>query len=249
MLWIATVRFRKHVLTIAFVAVAVLFAGSALTAGAQSTATFSACLSRAKILYNVTTGNPLPCVRGDTPIQWNQAGTPGPQGPQGEQGPQGPPGPQGEQGPPGPQGEQGPQGPPGTIPFAGQSCPPGQFVTGFTTEGQLICGAPASPAYCGNGDVDPGEQCDTSGPSATCSAFCTFPVCGNSIVEQPGEQCDDGNFTGGDGCSASCQLESGGSGPFSMCGNGIVEGAEQCDDGDLVSGDGCSAVCMFETSP
>jgi cysteine-rich repeat protein len=33
-------------------------------------------------------------------------------------------------------------------------------------------------------------------------------VCGNSILD-PGEQCDDGNATPGDGCSETCQVESG----------------------------------------
>lgn len=32
------------------------------------------------------------------------------------------------------------------------------------------------------------------------------PVCGNGIVEE-GEDCDDGGTEGGDGCSASCQIE------------------------------------------
>jgi cysteine-rich repeat protein len=31
-------------------------------------------------------------------------------------------------------------------------------------------------------------------------------VCGNGVVE-PGEQCDDGNTDNGDGCSSTCQLE------------------------------------------
>ncbi len=35
----------------------------------------------------------------------------------------------------------------------------------------------------------------------------TGPVCGNTIVEA-GEQCDDGNTSSGDGCSATCQAES-----------------------------------------
>jgi len=34
------------------------------------------------------------------------------------------------------------------------------------------------------------------------------PTCGNGTVD-PGETCDDSNTTGGDGCSASCQTESG----------------------------------------
>lgn len=32
------------------------------------------------------------------------------------------------------------------------------------------------------------------------------PVCGNGRIE-PGEQCDDGNVAGGDGCAADCQVE------------------------------------------
>jgi cysteine-rich repeat protein len=37
-------------------------------------------------------------------------------------------------------------------------------------------------------------------------AVYTASVCGNDATE-PGEQCDDGNTTGGDGCSATCQAE------------------------------------------
>jgi cysteine-rich repeat protein len=35
--------------------------------------------------------------------------------------------------------------------------------------------------------------------------------CGNGILD-PGEQCDDGNLINGDGCSATCELEGGGEG-------------------------------------
>lgn len=51
-------------------------------------------------------------------------------------------------------------------------------------------------------------------PSATIDdASCYYPTCGNSLTESSYdnstvEQCDDGNFTNGDGCSSSCQLES-----------------------------------------
>ncbi len=40
--------------------------------------------------------------------------------------------------------------------------------------------------------------------SLTCGS--TEPVCGNGVLEQ-GEQCDDGNNVSGDGCSATCQIE------------------------------------------
>jgi cysteine-rich repeat protein len=41
-------------------------------------------------------------------------------------------------------------------------------------------------------------------------------VCGNATLESP-EQCDDGNLTNGDGCSAICQLEPCGAAPRSGC--------------------------------
>ncbi len=33
------------------------------------------------------------------------------------------------------------------------------------------------------------------------------PFCGNGISREPGEQCDDGNMVGGDGCDSTCQIE------------------------------------------
>lgn len=79
----------------------------------------------------------------------------------------------------------------------------------------------------------------------------TVPVCGNSLVEA-GEACDDGGTTPGDGCSATCTVESGYSctGEPSVCsevcGDGIVTVSEECDDGDTSAGDGCSATCTVE---
>ncbi len=44
--------------------------------------------------------------------------------------------------------------------------------------------------------------------SAADNTACNAPVCGNGVVE-PGEQCDDGNTTPGDGCDASCMWQAG----------------------------------------
>ncbi len=81
--------------------------------------------------------------------------------------------------------------------------------------------------------------------------FCDFlsyqPECGNSIPEPP-EQCDDGNTTDGDGCSALCQTE-GMPEPDPVCGNNEVEQGEQCDDGNTTDGDGCSSTCQLEQEP
>ena len=72
-------------------------------------------------------------------------------------------------------------------------------------------------------------------------AACLQPVgpttCGDGTLD-PGEACDDGNTTVGDGCSAACELE--------VCGNGIIEPGEDCDDHNTASGDGCSATCRAE---
>jgi len=65
------------------------------------------------------------------------------------------------------------------------------------------------------------------------------PACGNGKLES-GEICDDGNTTGGDGCSARCLMER------SLCGNGAVDPGEVCDDGNSAGGDGCSASCQRE---
>ena len=64
--------------------------------------------------------------------------------------------------------------------------------------------------------------------------------CGDGMVGGS-EQCDDGNTTSGDGCSATCQTETG-----AECGNGMVETGETCDDGNTTAGDGCSATCQAE---
>jgi cysteine-rich repeat protein len=79
-----------------------------------------------------------------------------------------------------------------------------------------------------------------------------IPGCGDSASD-PGEGCDDGNVSGGDGCSSVCQIEPGFvcSGAPSVCvpacGDGqLTPALESCDDGNAVSGDGCSDRCRRE---
>jgi len=62
-------------------------------------------------------------------------------------------------------------------------------------------------------------------------------LCGDGVLQtEQGEQCDDGNMTGGDSCSATCQIEA--------CGNGIPDEGEECDRGlgNDNSGD-CTMLC------
>ena len=77
-------------------------------------------------------------------------------------------------------------------------------------------------------------------------------TCGNGIFEGT-EQCDDGGVTPNDGCSQTCEIDSGWqcSGVPSVCapicGNALVQTPETCDDGGTSPGDGCDAVCQEES--
>lgn len=67
------------------------------------------------------------------------------------------------------------------------------------------------PVLCGNGVVEPGEECDDGNKVSGdgCSATCLLEqpaACGNGVLEV-GEECDDGNNDNGDGCSAACKIE------------------------------------------
>ncbi|AKT39081.1 uncharacterized protein CMC5_032280 [Chondromyces crocatus] len=64
------------------------------------------------------------------------------------------------------------------------------------------------PLTCGNGVLDPGEECDDGNFDDTdaCRSTCQLAACGDGIV-QVGEACDDGNTANGDCCSSTCQAE------------------------------------------
>jgi len=111
-------------------------------------------------------------------------------------------------------------------------------------------------------------------------------ICGNGEVD-PLEQCDDGNTTSGDGCSSKCKEEVKpdvdtavpddttdedrtdqsdqtdqsivddtvtdetvipDTDPGAVCGNGQKEESEQCDDGNMIPGDGCQPDCTLENT-
>jgi len=65
-------------------------------------------------------------------------------------------------------------------------------------------------ATCGNGTVDPGEECDdiaNDGGYGQCGRGCVRgPRCGDSIIQsEHGEECDDGNTNNRDGCDNMCK--------------------------------------------
>ncbi|MBL9018625.1 MAG: DUF4215 domain-containing protein [Myxococcales bacterium] len=131
---------------------------------------------------------------------------------------------------------------------------------------------------CGNGTADPQlDFCDDGNtmPGDGCNANCEIEMgwncrtmmgmpsvcqmigCGDGIIQSAmNEVCDDDNTTPGDGCDATCQVESGWlcntANPtvcvMAGCGNGIIESpTEECDDGNLMDGDRCSAACLLES--
>jgi CSLREA domain-containing protein len=98
-------------------------------------------------------------------------------------------------------------------------------------------GNPAAPGSGG----DTCEAADQRGVVRPVGGRCDMGAyegsCGNAFVD-PGEECDDGNATDGDGCQHNCAL--------ALCGNGTVEGGEECDDGGTAAGDCCSPTCQLE---
>jgi cysteine-rich repeat protein len=63
------------------------------------------------------------------------------------------------------------------------------------------CANPPSASICANGIAcPPGTQC------AAAQQICIVGNCGNGLLD-PGEQCDDGNILDADGCSHLCALE------------------------------------------
>jgi fibro-slime domain-containing protein len=128
------------------------------------------------------------------------------------------------------------------------------------TNAQIVGGSGGAGNKGGAGGGNTGSQNGGSGGGVS---FSLPPVadagpdrpgggqCGDGIIERI-EQCDDGNTVGGDGCSASCQIEANYECPtagqpcknLAVCGNGILTSDETCDDGNTVDGDGCSKDCQ-----
>ena len=118
---------------------------------------------------------------------------------------------------------------------------------------------------CGDGIIDPGEQCDAGnlggqtcasrgyfGGTLACTAGCTFDTsgcnnCGDGDIDS-GEQCDGAalggqtcqsqGFPGGNlFCSPSCTFDTS---SCTTCGDGDIDAGEQCDGSDL-GGETCES--------
>ena len=135
--------------------------------------------------------------------------------------------------------------PPGTLTDAAPttSATAGPTSTSTTGDGATTAddadtsgssGAPASSTdapspSCGDGQLDPGEECDPGisqlSQTGACTLACETAKCGDNLVWAGKEACDDGpgnndNLYGG--CTTQCAI-----GP--RCNDGEVQGPEECD--------------------
>jgi fibro-slime domain-containing protein len=109
----------------------------------------------------------------------------------------------------------------GGVPNVGGSPSTGGVIS---AAGQTATGGGGVALTCGNGILDANETCDPAvknndmgdGCTPTCMAEPACPAtggpctstCGDGLVFDT-EECDDGNATTGDGCSATCKIEDG----------------------------------------
>jgi hypothetical protein len=118
---------------------------------------------------------------------------------------------------------------------------------------------------CGNGVIDPGEQCDSAAQflnnccdPTTCQIIPDCGGCGNGIVS-PGEQCDSAAAFANNTCAGPAGVTVDNvPGPGThvipacqnipiVCGNGLVQPGEQCDAGPT-GGPMCSTSCIIITT-
>ena len=112
--------------------------------------------------------------------------------------------------------------------------------SGDTTDTDTDTDTDTGPTSCGDGIVDPDEECDLgldNSATGQCTPACQIAQCGDGNIYEGFEECDDGNPVDTDDCLSSCQ--------FATCGDGFVqEGVEECDDGNDDDADGCTSTCV-----
>jgi cysteine-rich repeat protein len=131
------------------------------------------------------------------------------------------------------EGASGPGGAGGTGPSSGASGP-GPGPGGSTASG---------PSSCGNGNIDPGEECDDGNADNTddCTNKCKKPVCGDGIVSKNAtskEDCDTNAGEMGEGkcpdqspCPGDCKC-----GPAPVTTGMMVTTGEPCKDVKIYAG-------------
>ena len=106
--------------------------------------------------------------------------------------------------------------------------------------GSDTCSSECKLVTCGDGVVQPPEECDDGNDDQTdgCTPLCRAAACGDGFVRAGVEQCDDGDLDPGDDCTDTCA--------WGTCGDGrLRRGVEQCDDGNSSDGDQCKPNCTL----
>ena len=100
------------------------------------------------------------------------------------------------------------------------------------------------------------NPCQSDNPPPQCQMVPSGPACGDGLINQDSEECDDGNGVPGDGCSGICKIEAHFTCPTPgkpciptfRCGDGTIDPGEVCDDGNTTPDDGCSADCTVQST-
>ncbi|RME28933.1 MAG: DUF4215 domain-containing protein, partial [Deltaproteobacteria bacterium] len=99
----------------------------------------------------------------------------------------------------------------------------------------LVCLIPG----CGNGFIDPWEQCDDGNTSDNdaCTGLCRHNVCGDLLLRAGDELCEyRATFDPGD-CRYDCGQD------LLDCGDGVVDAGEECDLGPGRNADAPDVAC------
>ncbi len=114
------------------------------------------------------------------------------------------------------------------------------------------------PSLCGNGVIDPMEQCDDGnqvngdGCQVDCTLTCVVSVqcddgdpCNGAETCNASHTCDPGTPSADNTTCGASQICRGGACGDIQCGDMLVSAPEECDDGNVTDGDGCQHDCTF----
>ena len=108
-----------------------------------------------------------------------------------------------------------------------------------TTTSTSTSGTGGSTPMCGDGEKNPGEECDEGAKNSdtgTCTTACKNAACGDTF-KQAGEECDEGAQNSDTGtCTTKCKA--------AACGDGFSQAGEECDMGAMNADTGaCTLAC------
>jgi len=119
------------------------------------------------------------------------------------------------------------------------------FLTVIAAPGCQPSNGLRNGVFCGNNHIQASEECDNganNGNAFECTSECKIAVCGDGLVFEGIESCDNGEFnsnTAPNQCRTDCTP--------ARCGDGVVDEGESCDDGNSDNLDRCANSCTLPT--